>query len=118
MMEQPKNLNITVNEGEAFYCHEMSINYNPMQLVLDFKCVTPRVDVRSKNAPSINIKHNVVMMDPYHAKQMHGLLTKVLKDFEKDFGKINKPKALEKAEKKAAKVQSEPAKTVSPSYFG
>ena len=118
-MEQPKNLNVSVNEGEAFYCHEMSINYNPMQFVFDFKSVTPRVDIRSKTTPSICIKHNVVMLDPYHAKQMHQLLTKVLGDFEKDFGKINKPKALEKMEKKVAS-QPKPGKaeTVAPSYFG
>lgn len=115
---EPKNLNVSVNEGDAFFCHEMSINYNPLQFVLDFKSVTPRVDIRSKTSPAINIKHNVVLLDPYHAKQMHELLTKVITDFEKDFGKINKPKALEKMEKKAKTLQVAPAKTTAPNYFG
>jgi hypothetical protein len=118
---EPKNLNVTVNEGEAFYCHELSINYNPMQFVLDFKSVTPRVDLRSKDMPSISIKHNVVLLDPYHAKQTVELLSKVLADFEKDFGKITKPKALEAMEKKAAKEGKELKNlppTLSPTYFG
>ena len=40
-MEQ-KNLNVSVNEGDAFFCHELSVNYNPLQVILDFKTVTPR----------------------------------------------------------------------------
>ena len=119
MMEQTKNLNVTVNEGDAFYCHEMSVNYNPLQFILDFKSVTPRVDLRSKTVPSINIKHNVVLLEPYHAKQMLQLLNRVVTDFEKDFGKINKPKALEKAEKKAATaIKPGKTETVAPTYFG
>jgi hypothetical protein len=124
-MEQQKNINVSVNEGDSFYCHELSINYSPLQFTFDFKCITPRVDVRSKESPSINIKHNVVMLDPWHAKKMLELLTKVVSDFEKDFGKIDKPKALKKVEsksKKASKGQKKTGtakKTISaPTYFG
>ena len=116
-MEQ-KNMNISVDDGDAFFCHELSINYNPLQFIFDFKTVTPRVDVRSKNSPIINIKHNVVMLDPFHAKKMLELLTKVVSDFENEFGVINKPKAVEKMEKKMAK-QGKDKKTISaPTYFG
>ncbi len=114
-----KNVNISVDEGDAFFCHELSVNFNPVQFILDFKSVTPRVDMRSKNAPIINIKHNVVMVDPYHAKNMLALLTKVMGDYEKEFGKIEKPKAIEKAEKKMKVKDTEDKKTISaPSYFG
>ena len=116
---EPKNLNVSVNEGDAFFCHELSINYNPLQIILDFKTVTPRVDIRSKQGPIINIKHNVIMIDPFHAKRMLGLLSKVISDFEKDFGKINKPKAVEKMEKKMKAKISTDKKTISaPTYFG
>ena len=120
-MENQKNLNVSVNEGDAFFCHELSLNYNPLQFVFDFKCVTPRVDLRSKERPVVNIKHNVVMLDPYHAKRMLGLLSKVVDDYEKDFGKISKPKAVEKMEKKMKKKESmhDTKKTIaSPTYFG
>jgi hypothetical protein len=49
------------------------------------------------------------------------LLSKVMADFEKDFGKVTKPKALEAMEKKAAKEGKEPksaSPTMSPTYFG
>jgi hypothetical protein len=122
-MEQQKNLNVSVNEGDAFFCHELSLNYNPVQFVFDFKSVTPRIDVRSKQGPIINIKHNVVMLDPFHAKRMLGLLSKVIGDYEKDFGEIQKPKAIEKMEKKMGAnkepKKGEHKKTISaPSYFG
>jgi len=117
-MEQ-KNLNVSVNEGDAFFCHELSVNYNPLQFLLDFKCITPRVDVRSKQGPVINIKHNVIMLDPYHTKQMLELLTRVVSDYENDFGKIVKPKSVEKMEKKIKTKESGDKKTIAaPTYFG
>ncbi|MBW2971966.1 DUF3467 domain-containing protein [Candidatus Woesearchaeota archaeon] len=122
-MEQQKNLNVSISDGDAFFCHELSLNYNPMQFILDFKCVTPRVDVRSKDSPVINIKHNVVMLEPYHAKRMLELLSKVVGDYENDFGRIEKPKAIEKMEKKLD-AKKEPKKTSdkktipAPTYFG
>jgi hypothetical protein len=117
-MEQ-KNVNVSVQEGDAFFCHEMSINYNPLQFVFDFKSITPRVDMRSKQGPVIAIKHNVVMLDPFHAKRMLELMAKVIGDYEKDFGKITKPKAVEKMEKKM-EAQAKEGKDVSmaPTYFG
>ena len=117
-MEQ-KNLNVSINDGEAFFCHELSINFNPLQFVLDFKSVTPRVDVRTKQGPVISIKHNVVMLDPYHTKQMLALLQRVVDDYEKEFGNIVKPKAVEKMEKKMKTEVNEDKKTIpAPSYFG
>jgi hypothetical protein len=116
-MEQ-KNLNVSVNEGDSFFCHELSINYNPLQFVFDFKSITPRVDVRSKQSPVIHIKHNVVMLDPFHAKRMLELMAKVVNDYEKDFGKIVKPKAIEKMEKKLASKGDDVEKAIAPTYFG
>lgn len=113
-----KNMNVSIDDGDEFFCHEMSINYNPLQFIFDFKSVTPRVDVRSKNSPTIKIKHNVVMLDPFHAKKMLELLTKVVTDFEKDFGVINKPKSVEKMEKKMAKMGKDKKTIVAPNYFG
>ncbi|MFH1064623.1 MAG: DUF3467 domain-containing protein [Candidatus Woesearchaeota archaeon] len=121
-MEQKNinNINISVDDGEAFFCHEMSISYNPMQLILDFKSVTPRVDMRSKQGPSISVKHNVVLLDPFHAKQMLHLLNKVVTDYEADFGEIKKPESIEKAEQKIKDRQAnaEPKTVSTPSYFG
>ncbi len=98
-----QKINLHIDDGDAFYAHELSINFNPMQFVFDFKSVTPRVDPRSKERASIVLKHNVVLVDPYHAKKVYELLGEVIKKYEKEFGKIEKPKVLKKLEKKSKK---------------
>jgi len=60
-MEEKVNLNIS--DGDVFFAHELSINFNPMQFIFDFKSITPRVDPRSQTKASISLKHNVVMVD-------------------------------------------------------
>ena len=98
-----EKINLNMNDGDAVYAHELSINFNPLQFVFDFKSVTPRVDPRSRDRASIVLKHNVILVDPYHAKKVHELLGDVLKKYEKEFGKIEKPKQLQVAEKKSKK---------------
>ena len=119
MTEQQK-ISLNINDGEAFYAHELSINFNPLQFVFDFKSVTPRVDPRSKERATIVLKHNVILADPYHAKRMHELLGSVIKKYEKEIGKINKPKPLQIVEKKnksEAKKLADKEKIEAPSYI-
>ena len=117
-----KKVNLSIHEGGEFFAHELSINYNPTQFVFDYKCITPRVDPRSQESPIVAIKHNVILADPYHAKKMHELLGKILDKYEKDYGKIEKPKAMkafEKKHKKKKKGKDEEDNTkVAPNYFG
>ena len=56
-MPEQKKINISINEGMEFFAHELSVNFNPTQFIFDFKCITPRVDPRSKEVPHLNIKH-------------------------------------------------------------
>ncbi len=98
-----RNLSFNIKDGDAFYAHELSINFNPMQFIFDFKCITPRIDVRAKESNVINIAHNLIMVDPYQSKQLHKILGDAIKKYEKEFGKIEKPKQLVKAEKKKGK---------------
>jgi len=115
-----KKINFGINDGDNFFAHEVSVNFNPTQFILDFKCITPRVDPRSNEGPFINIKHNVVMMDVFHAKKFMEFLSKRIEDYEKEFGKIEKPSAVKKIEKKRQKEakDSKNKKTEAPSYFG
>ena len=46
------------------------------------------------------------------------LMAKVVNDYEKDFGKIVKPKAIEKMEKKLASKGDDVEKAIAPTYFG
>ena len=98
--EKSKNIRMSINEGSDFFAHEMSINYNPTQFVFDFRNITPRIDPRNNDMPTLVLRHNVVLIEPYHAKKIYELLGNVLKKYEKDFGKIKKPSAVEKFEKK------------------
>jgi len=117
MTEQPK-VNIQIKEGNVFFAHEMSSNFTPTQFSLDFKSITPRTDPRSKQ-PSFLLEHNVVLIDPWHCKMVLQVLKNVIKKYEEEFGRIKKPKSLEKAEKKHKKqIETSDKSTETPSYFG
>ncbi len=118
MQEEKVNLNII--DGDTFFAHELAINFNPMQFIFDFKSITPRVDPRSQTRASISLKHNVVMVDPFHAKKIYNLLEKTLKRYEDEFGAIEKPKALKALEKKQKQKEGADGKNEDsiPSYFG
>ena len=119
-MSEKQKINMSIMDGDAFFSHETSINFSPTQFIFDFRCVTPRIDARSPTA-TIALKHNVVMMEPYHAKQFLNIMSKVVKKYESEFGKIEKPDSLKKFEKKKNKriKKAEESKTVkSPNYFG
>jgi len=114
-----KKVNVSVNDGMDFFANEASVTFNTMQFILDFKSITPRMDMRSKDAPVLSVKHNVVLVDPYHAKSFHKLLGDVIKNYESKFGKITKPKALAQAEKDSKKKTQSPQKTSNiPNYLG
>ncbi len=115
-----KKLNLGIDDGNNFFAHEVSVSFNPTQFILDFKCITPRIDPRTSSGDVLSLKHNVVMMDVYHAKAFADFLQKRLKDFEKEFGKIEKPKAIKKAEKKASQrsAKEKAATAETPNYFG
>ena len=121
MAEDSVNLNIV--DGEPFFAHEVTVNFTPTQLTFDFKCITPRTDPRSRK-PSFQMKHNVVMMEPWHAAAMVQVLSNVLKKYAQEYGKAEKPKSIVRAEKKrAAAVKGQkaakPVEAVeAPTYLG
>ncbi len=127
--EKEKKLNVSISDGKAFYAHEISLNYNPAQFMLDFKCITPRIDLRNRQSNSTNIviEHNLVMIDPFQAKRVFAMLGDMIKAYEKEYGEIKKPKTIEKYEQKQGKQKSAKAKTEKaektahspiPSYLG
>ena len=116
MVEQG-GVNINVIDGDAFFANEVSINFTPTQLALDFKCVTPRIDPRGKGKPTFLLRHNVVMMEPWHAKSFLEIMQDVMKKYEQEYGKVKKPDALVQAEKKQKNAKKEP-KEATPDYMG
>jgi hypothetical protein len=113
---EEKQINVSINEGDSMFAHETTVTFNPTQFIFDFKSITPRIDMRNKEGHSLVLKHNVIIVDPYQAKGLVELLQRVLDDYEKKFGKIEKPKQLAKAEKK--KKEGSKEKTTAPSYLG
>lgn len=123
-METKQSVNMAINDGDPFFAHEVSVNFNPTQFTLDFRNITPRNDPRTKGRASLLLKHNVVMIDPWHMKQIKDLFTRMVDVYEKEFGKIEKPKSVEKLEKKqnknkkSKKSKKDESKTEIPDYFG
>ena len=115
-MEQEKKIGLSINEGGAFYAHEASINFSPLQFILDFRCITPRIDPRNNEGPTLHLIHNIVMMDPYHTKQIYDSLGTMITKYEKDFGKIEMPQAMKIVQKQKKRADKED--NSAPTYFG
>lgn len=109
-----KKVKFDIENGMSMYADEAGIVFNPLKVTFDFRSITPRVDVRNQEYQTLVLRHNVVIMDPYTAKKFLEILEKNLKNYEKQFGKIEKPKALAKLEKKSKKT----SKKEFPVYFG
>ena len=94
-----KGVKFDIDNGPVFAADEVGVMHNPLKMIMDFRNVTPRVDIRNRNFQPIAIKHSVITMDPWTAKNLLDILKTNLNNYEKKFGKIKKPKALEIMEK-------------------
>ena len=117
LMREEQKINMSIEDGESFFCHEVSINFNPTQFILDFKNITPRIDPRNVSGPTIVMKHNVVVTDPFHTKKVYELLGGMLKKYENEFGKIKEPDAYKNLKKRMKKEEGRAVKDA-PAYFG
>ncbi|MEE9525696.1 MAG: DUF3467 domain-containing protein [Candidatus Woesearchaeota archaeon] len=118
-MTEKKPINMSIDDGKEFFAHELSVNFNPTQFTFDFRCITPRTDPRANEGPVVAIKHNLIMTDPWHTKEILRVLNTVVGKYEEKFGEIKEPDAVKKYKKEAAKQQKEkPEETKAPSYLG
>ncbi len=121
-----KKINLNIIDGDAFFSHETSMNFNALQFIFDFKNISPRMDPRTRDGGVMTLKHNVVLMDAYQAKKFYELLGKAIEKYEKNYVKIKKPKVIEKIEKQRAKNKKSKSKKTKkgdneikiPSYLG
>ena len=111
-----KKVKFDIDNGQNFFADEVGVIHNPLKIILDFRSITPRVDVRNQEYQTLVLKHNTIIMDPFTAKSFSEILTKNIKNYEKQFGKITKPEQLVKMEKKKKKTAK--GKVESPTYFG
>ena len=113
------NIKVDIENGQVFFSDEIAVIHNPTKLILDFKSVTPRFDIRNNEFQPLVIKHNVVLMDIHMAKNFLNTLKENIATYEKQFGKIEEPKALKKAVKNAnKKIKKQTQSETAPSYFG
>jgi hypothetical protein len=118
--DEEQKINFVINDGDSFYANEISITFGPAQFSADFKNISPRVDMRGQDgSKTFALKHNVVIMEPFQAKNFIKVLNDAIVRYEKDFGTIEMPKQLKAAEKKF-KLDNKPSKNTPsvPSYFG
>ena len=111
-----QDIRVNVNDGGEFLADEVSISHSPIRFIIDFKNITPRLDV-GENAPRMVLRHNVVIVDPYFAKDLLSVLTENIAKYEKRYGAIKKPETLIKAEKQAEKEGKKP-NVKTQDYFG
>ena len=112
-----QDIRVSVNDGGEFLADEVSISHSPIRFILDFKNITPRLDV-GDNAPRMVLRHNVVIVDPHFARDLLNVLKENIEKYEKRYGPIKKPDVLQKAEKQAAKEGKKPDITKTQDYFG
>lgn len=118
-MAEQQERQVNINNGGDFFAHEISVHFNPTQFIFDFKCITPRIDVRAKDSAVINITHNTIMIDAWQAKEMKEVIDRVITNYEKQFGKIEKPASLKTFEKTQKKRQEKSkADNQIPNYLG
>lgn len=116
MKDNNNKVKFDIENGQSFFADEAGVIHNPLRIIFDFRNITPRVDVRNQEYQTLVLKHNVVVMDPFTAKNFLEILDKNVKNYEKQFGKITRPKALDKLTKKSSKSKKEVKD--SPTYFG
>ena len=64
--DKPTQLNVRIKDGDQFYANEVSINFNPNEIILDFKCLTHTHEVADHRG--LLLRHNPVILNPFHAK--------------------------------------------------
>ncbi len=115
-------VNLRVKDENLFYSNESSINLNPNEIILDFKCITHAQDLQEHRG--LILRHNLVILNPFHAKSFLIMLNKAVKNYEAKFGEIKKPESMKKAEKLVKKESQKDKKLLdkvkdkAESYFG
>ena len=107
-------VNTDVNYGVDFFAEQVSVSHSPVRFVINFVRNTPRIDVVTRTTKMLK-SYDVVMLDPYLAKEFVSVLSDNINKYEKKFGVIKKPEPLQKFEKYDHKHSKKQSKQ---DYFG
>jgi len=109
-------MDISVDNGQEFFADEISVSHSPVRFILDFKRTTPRIEGREQR---LLLRHDLVLIDPFFAKELLRVLKENVGRYEKRFGEIKKPDNLKKAEAAVKKKSKSVSKSSSrQDYFG
>lgn len=95
-------MNADVELGRDFFAEQVSISHSPIRFVIDFVRNSPRIDPSGQSTKLLT-SHDVVLLDPYLAREFLSVLQDNIGKYEKKFGKIEKPAALKQFEAEAGK---------------
>jgi len=101
--------------GPEFSADEVAVSHSAIKFIIDFKSITPRLDMHGQD-PRHVLKHSIIKLDTFLAKDFMEVLKQNIEKYEKHYGKITKPKAIEKAQQEARKKGKPPA--MKQDYFG
>jgi hypothetical protein len=118
MEDNSKKVKFDIDNGQSFFADEVGVMHNPLKVIVDYRSITPRIDMRNQEFQPLVLRHNVVVMDPWTAKTFLDILKENIGNYEKTFGKITKPEALKRIEKKAKKNTKDAPVEKAPNYLG
>lgn len=116
--KKEKDLKFDIENGPTFHADEVGVVHNPLKFILDFKNITPRIDIRNKDFQPLVLKHNAIVLDPWTVKSFAEALNENIKNYEAKFGKIKTPKPIEIMNKEAKIGTAKGKKEDMPSYLG
>ena len=114
-MEEKQIQGIQNFDNNPFVSNQQNVTIQTDKILLDFKNIYSQFD--PANNETIIINHKMIILDPYIAKLFAGIVNNSITEYEKQFGKIAKPKAMAKAEE-IAKTKTKPSSSTFHSYMG
>ena len=64
MTKEETPINLRIKDSLQFYANETTINFGPVEFILDFKCGTHVQETQTMR--SVLVSHDVVILTPYH----------------------------------------------------
>lgn len=95
------------------FCNQMTVSHSATEFFLDFRLVYPQF--APDNTQTAMVLHRTVLFEPYHLKEVLGVIQDNIDRYEKEYGKIKIPEAVKKAKKKA---KSRVITSSAPEYMG
>ncbi|MBS3165366.1 DUF3467 domain-containing protein [Candidatus Woesearchaeota archaeon] len=94
---EDKRMGVQELDRQPLYCNQMTVSHSPTQFFLDFRLVYPQFSPDNQQATVA--LHKLIVLEPYHLKETIKVLQENVQRYEKAYGKITTPKAVERAKK-------------------